>query len=69
MNTVYYGLTDKGTWIAFTSKEAVRNSKKASEIVGVTITKYYVAPLFFQIFRFWLPKNCWNYFRENSKNT
>lgn len=69
MNTVYYGLTDKGIWIAFTSKEAVRNSKKASEIVGMTITKYHVAPLFFQIFRFWLPKNCWNYFRKNSKNT
>lgn len=68
MNTVYYGLTERGLWIAFTSKTAIRNCKQASEIAGETIVKCHVAPLFFQIFRFYLPKNCWNFFKKNSKS-
>ena len=65
MNTVYYGLTERGLWIAFTSKTAIRNCKQASKIAGETIVKFQVAPLFFQIFRFYLPKTCWNFFKKS----
>ena len=66
MKTVYYGLTNEGLWIWFKSKKAVRNCKTASEITGETIKEFKLAPLFFQIFRFYLGKE---YYRENKKTT
>ena len=56
MKTIYYGLNSDGLWIWFRSKQPVRNCKRASEICGETITTFHVAPLFFQIFPFYLRK-------------
>ena len=56
MKTVYYGLNADGLWIWFKNKQAIRNCKCASEICGETITQFCTAPLFFQIFRFFLKK-------------
>jgi hypothetical protein len=56
MKTVYFGLTDYGLWIWFTSKQAVRNCKQASEITHENIVKCHRAHGFFQIFRFYLGK-------------
>jgi len=56
MKTVYFGLTDYGLWIWFTSKQAVRNCKQASEITHENIVEYRCAYGFFQIFRFCLKK-------------
>lgn len=56
MKTVYFGLTDYGLYIWFTSKQAVRNCKQASEIAHENIVKFHRAPAIFQIFRFYLGK-------------
>lgn len=56
MKTVYFGLTDYGLWIWFTSEQAVRNGKRASEITHENIVEYHTASIFFQIFRFFLKK-------------
>lgn len=57
INTVYYGLTEQGRWIWFTTKEEIYNDEQASKIINEPIKKVHKAPTLYQICRFYLPKD------------
>lgn len=51
MKTVYYGLTERGEWVLFKSKQPVRNCKQASKIIKEEVISFKLAPIFYQIFQ------------------